>query len=125
MEILETTYRDLLYNIFNFSYWKPHIGIYYTTFSISPHYVIYQHFGDLLKVLDRALSNYFVELLDCWKFNAFIYQHFGDLLKVLDGVLSNYFVGLLDCWKFNAFIYQHFQQISKMLIYKSIKFPTI
>jgi len=35
--------------------------------------LIYQHFEDLLKVLDRALSNYFVELLDCWKFNGFIY----------------------------------------------------
>jgi len=33
---------------------------------------IYQHFGDLLKVLDRALSNYFVGMLDCWKFNGTI-----------------------------------------------------
>jgi len=32
-------------------------------------------FGDLLKVLDRALSDYFVRLLDCWKFNVFIYLH--------------------------------------------------
>jgi len=45
---------------------------------------IYQHFKDLLKVLDRALSNYLFGLLDFWKFNAFIYQHFEDLLKVLD-----------------------------------------
>jgi len=32
--------------------------------------------GDLLKVLDRALSDYFVRLLDCWKFTAFTYLHF-------------------------------------------------
>jgi len=25
--------------------------------------------GDMLKVFDRALSNYFVRLLDSWKFN--------------------------------------------------------
>jgi len=31
--------------------------------------------GEVLKVLDRALSYYFVRMLDCWKFNAFIYQH--------------------------------------------------
>jgi len=31
-------------------------------------------FGGLLKVLDRVLSDYFVRLLDCWKFNAFIYK---------------------------------------------------
>jgi len=30
--------------------------------------------GDLLKVLDRALSDYFVRSLDCWKFNASIYK---------------------------------------------------
>jgi len=53
-------------------------------------------FGDLLKVLDRALSDYFARLLDCWKFNAFIYLHFWRLLKVLDRALSDYFVRLLD-----------------------------
>jgi len=39
------------------------------------HLYIYT-FEDLLKVLDRALSDYFVRLVDLWKFNAFIYLHF-------------------------------------------------
>jgi len=30
--------------------------------------------GEVLKVLDGALSYYFIRLLDCWKFNAFIYK---------------------------------------------------
>jgi len=37
------------------------------------HLYIYT-FGDLLKVLDRALSDYFVRLVDLWKFNGFIYE---------------------------------------------------
>jgi len=39
-------------------------------------YIFLKSVGDLLKVLDRALSNYFVRVLDGWKFNAFIYLHF-------------------------------------------------
>jgi len=67
-------------------------------------------FGDLLKVLDRALSDYFHRLVDLWKFNAFIYKNVGDMLKVLGRALSDYFVRLLDCWKFNAFIYLHLRR---------------
>jgi len=33
---------------------------------------IYKIVEDLLKVLDRALFDYFVRSLDYWKFNAFI-----------------------------------------------------
>jgi len=28
--------------------------------------------GEVLKVLDQALSYYFVGMLNCWKFNAFM-----------------------------------------------------
>jgi len=73
---------------------------------------IYQQFEDLLKVLDRTCSNYFVGLLDWWNLMLFIDQHFGDLLKVLDRALSNYFVSLLE---FNGFIYRHFEDSLKVV----------